>query len=278
MTDALFQSFEETGEIVSELQHKAVEAARRGESRRTFFRNSASLAGSTVLGAAGIELLKPVTAFAAGQPACTTKYTDVLSIAATAEFLAVTFYYTALQSQATLPTVNNTANRNYFQAAVTQEYIHEETLVSLGGAPLATQFYFPETMFTKERQFFKTSQLLETFFISAYIAAAREFSGMISSEIKVAKPKAIGLAVQIAGVECEHRALLRVAANENPPNDLPFERDVVACVEDAVTALTPFLQGGTGFSTTPIPVPTKSEVDSIASPYGFSFFPTVKIV
>lgn len=279
MTDALFETFRETGEITSELQHKAIEAQARGDSRRTFFRNTAALAGSTVLGLGALEVLKPATAFAAGgQPTCSDTYQQILDIAATAELLAVTFYYQALQSQSTLPNVNSQANRNYFQAAVTQEYIHEEILVSLGAKPLATSFYFPQEMFTKERVFFKYSELLETYFISAYISAAREFSGIVSSAIKQPKPISIGLAVQIAGIECEHRALLRVAGNQNPPNDLPIERDIVNCVSDAATALGPFLAGGSGFSSTPIPVPSMSQVDTTATPYGFGFFPKIRIV
>ena len=277
MTDALFESFRETGEITLELQRKAIEAQQRGESRRSFFRSSAALASSTVLGVAGLQVLRPATAFAAGAPACSDSYKTILDIAATAESLATTFYYQALLSKM-LPRVNSTANRNYFQAAVTQEYIHIEILQSLGGAPLATSFYFPDNMFSSGAVFFKYAGLLETFFISAYISAAKEFSGLNSSAIKQAKPISIGLAMQIAGIECEHRALLRVADNGTPPNDLPIERDLVKCVSDAATALGPFLSGGSGFSTTPIAAPSMSDIDTIATPYGFGFFPKIKIV
>ncbi len=277
MPDSLLDSFRETGEIASELQHKALEAQARGESRRSFFRNTAALAGSTVLGAAGIEVLQPATALAA-HPECKSSFQEIVDIAATAEFLAVTFYYLALQSPSGLPNVNSQANRNYFQAALTQEYIHEETLASLGAKPLATKFYFPDNMFTSETVFFATSQILETYFIGAYLAAAREFSGLISKGIMAANPVGIGLAVQTAGIECEHRALLRVAANENPPNDRAFELAVVRCVEDAAQALGPFLQGGTGFSGTPISVPRRTDVEATAKPYDFRFFAPVHIV
>jgi len=79
--------------------------------------------------------------------------------------------------------------------------------------------------------------------------------------------------VQIAGVECEHRALINVAANINPPNNRLVEQALVKTVQDAVTPLTPFLGGGTGFSATPISVPSIAAIDTIAAPYTMSTFP-----
>ena len=56
-------------------------------------------------------------------------------------------------------------------------------------------------MFTNETTFFITLNALETAFIAAYLAAAREFSGAVSSVITTANPVLIGAAVQIAAVE-----------------------------------------------------------------------------
>ena len=97
--------------------------------------------------------------------------------------------------------MNSTANRNYFQAALTQEAEHLMYLETLGAKPLATKFYFPDDMFSKESVFFPTASLLEDYFISAYIAAAIEFSGAVSSGITTANPFAIGVAVQIMGID-----------------------------------------------------------------------------
>jgi len=132
-------------------------------------------------------------------------------------------------------------------------------------------------MFTDQPTFFATAELLEVYFISAYIAAARALSGIVSSNIKKANPLAIGFAVQTAGVECEHRALLRVAAGTNPPNNTAFEMAKVACVSDAAAALKPFLAGGAGFNG-PYSPPSKHEIDVRAQPYSFAFFPPVPIV
>lgn len=278
MSDLLHDAFKQTGEVMDELTAKAREANAVGTSRRNFFAGTAKLAGATALGAAGIGLVQPLAAAAAVAPTTSSTDTtkDILNVAATAEALASTFYYHALESHF-LPDVNSSANRNYFQAALIQEYTHLEILRSLHGAPAVRKFYFPENMFKDETVFFTTASLLEDYFISAYIAAAMEFSGAVSSGIRKANPVAIGLAVQIAGVECEHRALLRVASNANPANNRLIESALIASVSDAVAPLTPFLTGGSGF-VGPYNLPSQSACDTTAQPYGFSFFPSYTIV
>ena len=274
MQNALDDRFGQTTAVMKQLIGEADEARQAGASRRSFFAKTAVLAGATALGVAGGGLLQPIAAQAASETTPDTIKT-ILDIAATAESLATTFYYNALSSSS-LPNVNNKANRNYFQAATVQEYEHLVILDHLGGAPLATEFYFPDNMFTDENVFFPTASLLEDFFISAYIAAAREFSGAVTHGIRVANPNALGLAVQIGGIECEHRALLRVAAGLNPPNNRIIESALIARVSDAVAPLTPFLQGGSGFSG-PLKMPNKGEVNAMAWPYTSLTFPAYKI-
>jgi hypothetical protein len=275
MSDIISDTVLETGTVMTELVAKAKEARAAGQSRRHFFANTAKLAGATALGAAGIKLLQPIAAHAAtARPQTTSSDTvqDILNIACTAESLAITLYYQALQHPNTLPTVNNTANRNYFQAALTQETEHLTYLHSLGGTSLATKFYFPDSMFTSQKVFYDTTLELESFFISAYLAAALDFSGAYSSNITTASPTFIGAVVQIFGVECEHRALLRVAAGVNPPNNRIAEEALLTSVNAAVAPLTGFLSGGTGFDSTPISLPLMSTIENTAAPYGESFF------
>lgn len=276
MSDRLQDSLQETGNVAIELVAKAHEARAAGTSRRSFFASTAKLAGATALGSAGLGLMQPMAAAAATFTATSTdRPKDIFDIAATAEALASTFYYNALASTS-LPDVNNQANQNYFQAALIQEYTHLEILRSLHGKALYTKFYFPENMFTDESVFFPTASTLEDYFISAYIAAAMEFSGRVSSGITKPDPTAIGLAVQIAGIECEHRALLRVAGNANPANNRLIESALLTSVSGAVAPLTPFLAGGTGF-VGPFHLPSMSDIDAIAQPYGFSSFPSYTI-
>lgn len=277
MTDRLNDSLRETGEVLTELVTKAGESLRTGESRRGFFARTARLAGATALGAAGVGLMQPLAvraAMAGSAPSDTAK--DILNIAATAEALAVTFYYHSLFNEQ-LPDVNDMANRNYFQAAMVEEFVHLEILQDLGGRALTGKFYFPDNMFRDESVFFPTAITLENYFIAAYLAAAMEFSGAVSTGITKANPVSIGLCVQIGGIECEHRALLRVAAGLNPPNNVLIETALVSSVGAAATALMPFLAAGSGY-TGPFSVPSKAAVDALAQPYGFSSFPAYKIV
>jgi hypothetical protein len=279
MTDRLNDSFRETGEVLTELVAKAKEARRAGTTRRDFFAGTAKLAGATAMGTAGIKLLQPIAARAA---TTTTPPTDtvlnIINIAATAEALAVTFYTHALLHKE-LALVQNPNFLNYFQAAVVQEYVHLEILQSLGAKPLTKSFYFPTGMFTSQTVFASTASTLEDYFISAYIAAAQEFSGAVSSGITSAQVVPIGLAVQIAGIECEHRALINVAANINPPNNRIIESALLTSVGAATGPLAPFLASGSaGFNTTPLNLPSKTLVDSLAQPYGFSFFPPYTVV
>jgi hypothetical protein len=279
MTDFVDEAMRTSTEVMSELVAKAHEAVRAGESRRSFFSRTAKIAGATVLGAAGAGLLQPIAAHAAAAPGKGNNDTlqEVIDIAATAESLATTFYYNALAAGSALPDVNSAANQNYFQAAVTQEFEHLKYLRKLGAKPATKQFYFPDNMFTDETVFFPTALLLEEYFIAAYLQASLDFSGAVSSQITTANPYALGFAVQVMGVECEHRALLGVAANVTPPNDRFVERALLKSVAEAVHPLKPFLAGGNGFSG-PIMMPNENEVNAIAQPYGFSFFPKYKIV
>ncbi len=279
MSDRMNDSFRETGEVLVELTAKARETARAGGSRRDFFSRTAKIAGATALGAAGIKMLQPLaikSAFAATAPTDTLQ--DIINIAATAEALAVTFYTHALK-HGQLHLVNIKPNKPYFQAAVIQEYVHLQILESLGAKPLTKHFYFPTNMFTDQPTFFATASTLEDYFISAYLAGAMEFSGAISSGIPTANTTALGLCVQIAGVECEHRALLNVASNVQPPNNRIIESALLTSVGAAAGPLTPFLAPGTsGFMTVPLPLPSMDVVSAVAGAYGFSSFPAYTVV
>ena len=279
MADLIDDMLRDTTEVMTELTAKAKEAVNTGTSRRDFFARTATLAGATVLGSAGAGLLQPIAAAAATRPTKGNNDTlqEVINLAATAESLAVTFYYQALENVAGLPDVNNAANRNYFQAALTQEFEQLQILKQLGAVPVTEMFYFPPGMFTDESVFFPTAILLEEYFISAYLAAALDFSGAVSTGIPTAFPFGLGFAVQVLGVECEHKALLGVAANITPPNSVIIETALLKTVMDAVKPLTPFLDGADGF-VGPVRMPKKSVIETTAAPYGSSFFPKYKIV
>jgi hypothetical protein len=281
MTDKIFDELRTSTEVMTELVAKAKEGALIGESRRSFFNRTAKIAGATALGAAGARLFQPVAALAATGRANPAKNTDtlqeVINIAATAECLAVTLYYHALAAYSKLPDVNSQANQNYFQAAIIQEYYHLHYLKELGATPLATEFYFPDGMFDDENVFFPTALTLEGYFIAAYLTASLDFSGAISSKITTPNPYALGFAVQVMGVECEHRALLGVAGNITPPNNLILERYLLTAVQDAVPPLAPFLSASSGY-TGPYALPEHKQVNDIAGTYNFDFFTQYKVI
>ncbi len=280
MGDKLFGSFQETGEVTVELQAKAREARRKGESRKSFLEKAAILGGTTALGASALNVLNPITAgadFDDHHFTCDCTAHEIVSLADTAELLAVTFYFHVLALPTTMPDINNRDHRNYFQAAMIHEWLHKEFLESQGAKPLADRFFFPAGMFSDENVFFKTVLELEHRFIGAYIQSCREFSGVVSSNITKPNPFAIGASAQIMGVECEHRALIRDVAGLTPPDNVQWEPVPERCVKEVFATLKPFIQGAPGFIG-PFPLPSMSSVNTRAMPFGFGFFPPIPIV
>jgi hypothetical protein len=199
---------------------------------------------------------------------------QILNAAATAEALATTMYYNIITSPIYSNNTSsgiggNAPDQAYLVAAYEEEINHYNVLVGAGAVPLATTFYFPTGMFTDTtgtsgglQTTIDTLTTLESAFIAAYLYGVMAFS---QTADKV-------LAAQIMGVECEHRALARVIANDTgltyttdlagqhenvqPPtataNDIAYERTYgVTSISQIVTDLGPFVtSGATGFSTT----------------------------
>lgn len=222
--------------------------------------------GTTGLGAA--LALSATSSLLAMRPAQADSATDarIISAAATAEALATTMYYHIIKSSLYQDGLAGNANdQAYLVAGYEEELDHYNLLVSAGGAPLATLFYFPTGMFGGPETYATTINTLITLedaFIAAYLIGIRDLS---SNGLKV-------LAGQIMGVECEHRVLGRVVAADlnlhsttglsgqpegvDAPNatsnNLAYERtfsNVLHTIDDVVAALTPFVQQGSpGFS------------------------------
>ncbi len=105
--------------------------------------------------------------------------------------------------------------------------------------------------------FLKTLITLEEAFIAAYLAAAQEF-------IVLGKPELAAVALQIGGVEAEHRAGVRFFAIEagvlsGTPNDVAFEKALFTNVAGAAAALKEL--GFIGGSGTQISYPGPGEID-----------------
>ncbi len=161
---------------------------------------------------------------------------QIVNIAATAEALAVTALGGALQSAASGRLQLNAEQQQFVRAARAEEEQHFRVLLSMGAHPLTTTFTLPDTrIVTDAPTFLRTVIGLEEAFIAAYLAAAQEFAAL-------GQPHLVQAAMQIGGVEAEHRAHARFYAIgagvlDGVPNNLAFEQAMFTRVGDAATAL-----------------------------------------
>jgi len=188
--------------------------------------------------------LAAAPSIAGAQTPTTESVQDIINIADTAEHLAVTLLTGAVQSAAALGLSGLTLE--IVQAALAEEQYHADFLESAGAKTLTDTFNVPDPrILTNFTTFFLTVEELETAFIAAYIRAAYEFSAMNNAQLAQ-------YAMEIGGVEAEHRALARTAlalngTDNDPPNNLAFESDLFTSVADAAKALeTLGFIGGTG--------------------------------
>lgn len=247
-------------------QRSVEDLIRRSVSRGGFLKSAGLLAGVTALfglsGKFGFE-----TALASGD---TTQ--SILNSAVTAEQIATAFYYQGIAGPTAprLGPVHNANNLNYFQAALWEEYQHLQLLESLGGSSLtgsdSPTIYFPDGTFDKPNSFLGLLDTLENAFIGAYLAAVNYWASNT-------QPVYAEGAAQIMGVEAEHRALGRVTAGINPPNNLVLEDALFTSVSDAVPALLPFVTGGSGYTAHGFPsgdqiqvAATSSIINSVSTP------------
>jgi len=162
--------------------------------------------------------------------------TDIINIAATAEAMAVTLLGAAIKGAPGY--LNADGSRGLaaplvtvLKAAQSSEQAHYAFLTHAGAKPLTLTFNVPDPKIaTETTTLFKTIETLETAFIAAYMAAAREFAAMKKIDL-------VKIAVQIGGVEAEHRALARLALGEALPHNLAYEAPMFNDVGDAAAAL-----------------------------------------
>jgi len=197
----------------------------RGWTRRTLLRGAAIAAGTTL---ASTSLLQALPAEAATSPDFTK---TALSIAATAEQLAITFYSQGILHHRDLQVY--AGDLDYLKAAVVEEQIHHNFFVSQGGVPITNVFSFPhgDETFENRELFFETQQQLEGVFDSAFLAVIREFADLRLSRLA----QIMG---QVACVEAEHRVLGRVILGETPPDNFGYEPVLIHSILDAPKAVT----------------------------------------
>jgi len=214
----------------------ASSSARR--SRRTLLKGAAGAAGLAVAGAsilsakpAYARVLRPGDETTVQQNNIqyrTSQQTadsivDILTVARTAEQLAVTFYTNGIANAAKLGITGD--NLAYLKAALVEEQIHQLFFTANGGKSLADTFSFPQgpQTFTDLKTFIATQQQLEGVFDSAFLAAIMEFA-------QLGRPDLAQIAGQIATVESEHRALGRVIGGLVPADNWAFTPVLVTSV------------------------------------------------
>jgi len=237
------------------------------------------LAAATGLGAgAALAAMTPLPARAASAPAeaCGDSVQEIIDTALVAERLATTFYYTGLTTAAIAGSAKvagyganpnavapngDRANVAYLQAALDQEHQHARILTEAGATSPLNRFYFPAATFSElgytshAGTFLWAIDHLETAFIGTYLAAIQRFGALGRVDLAL-------LSARLLGVECEHRALYRVIAGDDPADNVTLEVADFACVADATTVLRPFLTGHgfPGGATRAISLPSSAQV------------------
>ncbi len=161
---------------------------------------------------------------------------QIIDIAATAEALAVTAIGGAIQSALDGQLALNDEQIQFLKATRASEQAHYEVLVGAGAKPLTLTFTIPDPRIVTDTGVLLTTAInLEEAFIAAYLAAAQEFA--ILGQLDLVK-----LALQIGGVEAEHRAHLRFYAItagvlSGVPNNVAFENALFTSVGAAAETL-----------------------------------------
>ena len=136
-------------------------------SRRSLLKTTGLAAGATALGS---SLFGISTAFAQATP--NDDVQTIINLAATAELFASTHYLAAINGSLGLGDVQ----MNYLKAAFISERDHLDLLISLGAKPVVEEFYVPDGLFSDKALFAQITEVAETTFVSAYLAATRIFS------------------------------------------------------------------------------------------------------
>jgi hypothetical protein len=200
----------------------------------------------------GVGAASFARAFGAGgaSPAATENdVAAIVNLAATAETLAATLYYTVLNG-AGFHMAEDAVE--YLKLALDAELHHLNILQALGGRALTQQFYLPRRMLADASVFVRTGLRAETVFAGAYLAATHRFASL-------GQPALAATAAQHGASEAQHITLIRHLAGM-VPNDLTLPAPLFAHEADAAPALAPFLKGGGDFTElVSMPTPAQSQ-------------------
>jgi hypothetical protein len=199
-------------------------------SRRGFLKRSAAVGG-------GIAAASFLQAFGLGNVrAIEDDMATIVNLAATAETLAVTFYYAALTGATFLI---GDEDMEALKRVMDAEMHHLQILQSFGGVSLTQQFYMPDRVLADARIFVDTGLKTETVYAGAYLAATHQFAVL-------GQPKLAATAAQHGASEAQHLTQIAHIAGLQA-SDLSLPAPMFYQMSDAIPALAPFLKGGAGF-------------------------------
>ncbi|QPC84224.1 ferritin-like domain-containing protein [Phototrophicus methaneseepsis] len=229
-----------------------------GLSRRDMLKSSLIGIGATTLSWSSLFGISRV--FAQETSGTNDDVQTILNLAATAELFATTHYLAAINATTNGDLDLDDIELNYMKTAFISEQDHYDLLVSLGAEPLVSEFYVPDGLFSDVALFSEITEVAETTFVSAYLAATRIFTELGEAAFAVTT-------AQIAGVESEHRALVR-QIGRRLPNDRSYENFQFSNVSDAVPVLQPFLDGTADGFVGPVAAPTADQIAAIRAEAG----------
>ncbi len=157
----------------------------------------------------------------------------ILDLAATSETLATTHYYNVLTTS-TIPLTPSEIVR--LKSFLDAELQHLAYLNANGAKTLATEFYFPQNVYTDRAQFAEITEQSEAAFVAAYLSAVRRFT-------ELGNPLLAATAAQVTVTEQVHLALIRQIGGRKP-NNVSLAQALVYNTSDAKPILQPFLESG----------------------------------
>ncbi|MDZ4768724.1 MAG: hypothetical protein SGJ24_06315 [Chloroflexota bacterium] len=215
------------------------------------------LKGSLAAGGASFLSFNQLFGFSRvfGQDMADDDLQTIINLAATAETFATTHYLASINGAADLGLSD--PELAYMKAGFLAEQDHLELLVSLGAVPVVTEFYVPPTLFSDRDLWSTITEVAETAFVGAYLAAVRIWSQ---------SPDTTAFAVtaaQIAAVEETHRVFARSVGMNRLANNTSYAQFTAFNVSSVVPTLQPFLDGsGEGF-VGPVAAPTAEQIAAI---------------
>lgn len=241
-----------TGKFMSKISKDAateqlLASFARARSRRSLLRGVIATTGGLVAGAGALSVLPAYakvtgmgslsgtgvvatgtgtgSKFKFNKPAVDSVAT-ILTVARTAEQLAVTFYTNGIANASQLGISGDSLDS--LKAILVEEQIHQQFFTANGGSSLAETFSFPHgaQTFTDLNTFIATQQQLEGVFDSAFLAAVLEFAQM-------GRPDLAQVAAQIAMIEEGHRVIGRQIGSMSPAEEDAYAPALIATVGDA---------------------------------------------